>query len=42
MVVQKAVRLFIQEEHLGKIRPVDIDDVYWEVLNRKAVPSSIE
>jgi hypothetical protein len=29
------VRLFIQEEHLGKIRLVDIDDVYWEVLNRK-------
>ncbi len=40
--IQKTVRLFIQEEHLGKIRPVDVDDVYWEVLNRKAVQSSIE
>jgi len=34
-VIQETVRLFIQEEYVGEIRPVDIDDVYWEVLNRK-------
>jgi len=42
VAIQKTVRLFIQEEHLGKIRPVDVDDVYWAVLNRKDIQPSRE
>lgn len=32
--IQDTVRRFIQEEHQWKLTPVDIDDVYWEALNR--------
>lgn len=41
-VIQQMVRQFIKEEHAGKILPVDFDDIYWEVLNRKVVRPPVE
>jgi hypothetical protein len=32
--MQDTVRRFIQEEHQWALTPVDVDDVYWEALNR--------
>jgi hypothetical protein len=32
--IQDTVRRFIQEEHQWALIPVDVDDVYWEALNR--------
>ena len=33
--LQELVRLFIKDEHDGKILPVQFDDIYWNILNRK-------
>ena len=35
--LQQAVKLFIQERHGGMILPVNFDDIYWNILNRKVL-----
>jgi len=32
--IQELVRQFIEDEHKGKIMPVQFDDLYWNFLNR--------
>jgi len=34
--LQKLVRIFIRDEHKGNILPVQFDDIYWNILNRKS------
>lgn len=38
MKIQEIVHQFINEEHNGRITPVQFDDMYWEALNRRRLP----
>ena len=41
-VIQQTVRRFIKEEPDCTQIPIDFDDIYWEVLNRKTVHPKIK